>query len=83
MPFSEDTIIHAWIRCGSRCECRRDTHDHTSERCPRKLNIASRGRAGDGAWQAHHVDTANGDGLDNCEILCWSCHKQARSLGGL
>ena len=82
MPFSEDTIIQAWMRCGSRCECRQGSHDHASERCPRKLDIASRGRSGDGAWEAHYVDNTRGDGLDNCEILCWSCHRQARRAGG-
>ena len=82
MPFSEDTIIQAWMRCGSRCECRQGSHDHTSERCPRKLDIASRGRLGNGAWEAHRLDARGGDGLENCEILCWSCHRQSRRLGG-
>ena len=82
MAFSEDTIIQAWVRCGGRCECRRSNHDHASERCPKRLEIANRGRAGDGAWEAHTVNAAGGDGLSNCEILCWSCLRQARRPAG-
>lgn len=81
MAFSDDTIIEAWARCGGRCECQVSTHDHSVGRCPRKVNIGNRGRGGDGAWEAHHIKINSGDGLDNCEILCWSCHKKIQSGG--
>jgi len=83
MAFSDDTIIQAWVRAGGRCECQRNTHDHTLERCPRRLNIANRGRQGEGAWVAHHVIASDGDRLSNCELLCWPCHAKTQKLGGL
>ena len=82
MAFSEDTIKQAWARTDGRCQCQRTTHDHAFYRCIRKLSWSNRGRDGDGAWEAHHITTSDGDGLSNCEILCWPCHKKTQSLGG-
>ena len=82
MAFSDETIIQAWSRAGTRCECRRITHDHLFYRCPKQLYIENRGREGSGAWEAHHTNGTGGDSLSNCEILCWSCYKKTQSLGG-
>jgi hypothetical protein len=82
MAFSDDVIKQAWNRSGGRCECQRTAHDHSVFRCPRKLTWANRGREGEGAWEAHHVSVAGGDGLSNCQILCWTCHKKTQSFGG-
>jgi len=76
MAFSEDTIKRAWNRSGGRCECRRKRHSHPYVRCPNKLQWSKRGRTGSGAWEAHHVSGTGGDGLSNCEILCWDCHSR-------
>ena len=82
MAFSEDTISRAWTRSGRRCECRRSTHNHPYGRCPKNLVFSNRGREGRGAWEAHHTVATGGDGLSNCEILCWECHQNTRSFGG-
>jgi len=74
MAFSEDTIIKAWNNSGGRCECRRKTHNHPYGRFPKILVFKNRGRYGRGCWEAHHISATGGDGLSNCEILCWECH---------
>ena len=76
MAFSDDTVQRAWNRAGARCECRRKTHNHLRGRCPRTLVWTQRGRTGTGAWEAHHRSAGGGDGLSNCEILCWPCHQR-------
>ena len=81
MAFSDDVIKQAWARSGGRCECKRITHEH-QYRCLNLLNISARGKEGLGAWEAHHTNSAGGDSLSNCEILCWSCHKKTQSFGG-
>ena len=79
MAFSDETLRRAWQRAGGKCECRRRTHKHPYVRCNKQLVWANRGRSGRGAWEAHHKSATGGDGLSNCEILCWNCH--SRTIG--
>jgi hypothetical protein len=76
MPFSDAVVSQAWDRAGGRCECRRTSHNHPYTRCNKQLVRANRGREGRGAWEAHHRNSAGGDTLSNCEILCWECHRK-------
>ncbi len=76
MPFSEDVVRKAWNRARGGCECRRKTHEHPYVRHSKQLVWKNRGREGRGAWEAHHSSSAGGDGLSNCEILCWDCHSR-------
>ncbi len=76
MSFSEDTVQKAWSRAGGNCECRRKSHNHLYVRCNKQLVWQNRGREGRGAWEAHHLNANGGDGLANCQILCWECHKK-------
>ncbi len=61
------------------CECRLADHQHAVP-CGVALRLASRGREGEGAWEAHHI-VPEGDGgsdkVDNCAIMCWSCHSKS------
>lgn len=78
MAFSSQTVEQAWRRTGGRCECERRTHGHLG-RCGASLKWANRGRSGAGAWEANHsvrLESGGSDALSNCEILCWSCHRQ-------
>jgi len=76
MAFSDDVVAQAWRRSGGKCECTRTGHGHTG-RHNKELSWENRGReSGWGAWEAHHTSSSGGDGLSNCEILCWNCHKQ-------
>ena len=75
MAFSHATVLQAWTRADGACECRRRTHGHPYVRCGKELVWANRGRSsGRGAWEAHHSSATGGDGLANCQILCWDCH---------
>lgn len=74
MGFTDDVVLQAWKRAGGYCECRRDTHDHNYRRCNKQLVWENRGREGQGAWEAHHINSNGPDILSNCEILCWECH---------
>lgn len=76
MVFSDGTVEQAWNRAGGRCECTRRRHQHYAGRCHTQLVFKNRGRAGSGAWEAHHRSMSGGDTPSNCEILCWDCHKQ-------
>ena len=75
MAFSDDVIQKAWKRTGGDCECKRFEHNHANYRCSNALTFFSRGREGQGAWEAHHIEKSAGDTVDNCEILCWFCHR--------
>ena len=77
MPFTDHVLQQAWKRAGGRCECSRWTHKHNIVRCANELVLASRGKEGQGRWEAHRVSRSGGDTLFNCEILCWDCYKQA------
>lgn len=81
MSFSAEIIEKAWQHANGHCECRRINHRHTYVRCNKELVKANRGREGRGAWEAHHIIAGGGDGLSNCEILCWECHKDTISFG--
>ncbi len=76
MAFSVEIIQEAWEKSGGSCECKRYEHNHENYRCAAPLTFANRGK-GDlkGAWEAHPIDKKDGDSADNCEILCWYCHK--------
>ena len=79
MAFTQETVDQAWRRSSAHCECGRSTHGHNSVRCNKQLVYASRGRDGQGAWEAHHqtaVQSGGSDALSNCQILCWDCHKK-------
>lgn len=82
MAFNQTTIDQAWNRAGGHCQCRRSTHGHYYVRCNKQLVYVNRGREGRGCWEAHHINSNGGDGLANCEILCYECHVGTRSFGG-
>ncbi|KPK42907.1 MAG: hypothetical protein AMJ78_00665 [Omnitrophica WOR_2 bacterium SM23_29] len=76
MAFSDYVVEQAWKRADGKCECRRIVHGHIG-RCNKSLSWENRGReTGWGSWEAHHISISGGDGLSNCEILCWDCHKR-------
>lgn len=83
MAFPTQVIEAAWSRAGGKCECRRNSHDHSYVRCNKQLSWNNRGKDGyRGCWEAHHVNSLGTDSLSNCEILCCDCHKNTRSYGG-
>lgn len=76
--FSEETVRKAWDLAGGKCQCTRESHNHFG-RCNKSLVWENRGREGIGAWEANHInrqESGGGDELSNCEILCWSCHRE-------
>jgi hypothetical protein len=76
MAFSDEVVRKAWRRADGKCECRRKSHGHHYIRCNKKLSRGNRGREGWGKWEAHHISSSGGNGLSNCEILCWDCHSR-------
>ena len=73
MAFSQGIIAQALLRAGNRCECKRTGHSHIG-RCSSTRNL-----------QAHHIVAVSSGGRDilsNCEILCFTCHKQTQTYGG-
>ncbi len=82
MAFSGETVEKAWRQAGGKCKCRRKRHDHNYGVCNKALVFANRGREGRGSWEAHHMSASGGDGLGNCEILCWNCHVGTGTFGG-
>lgn len=80
MAFPEIVVLSAWKRSGGKCECERKGHfghfNHIGK-CGRALVFAKRGKEGVGGWEAHHINAAGGDVLENCVILCYDCHRQS------
>ncbi len=76
MAFSDEVVEKAWRRANGKCECRRRSHGHSYIRCNKQLVKGNRGRSGRGCWEPHHISSNGGDGLSNCEILCWECHSR-------
>lgn len=81
MAFSQLVVNTAWKMSAGTCQCRKDLHEHANGRCGKQLVFENRGREGRGAWEAHHIITAAGDILSNCDILCWECHRDTKSFG--
>jgi hypothetical protein len=81
MAFSEQTILDAWQRANGQCECERRTHSHFRVPCFKTLSWKSRGIGARDGWEAHRVTFSGGDGLHNCEILCWDCYKAVGYVG--
>jgi hypothetical protein len=77
LVFSDNVIEQAWKRASGKCECKRWAHIHHPVRCGKELVFDSRGKEGQGRWEAHRVSPKYGDILYNCEILCADCYKQA------
>ena len=74
-PFPPKVLSEAWVRSMAACECRLDNHQHAVP-CGVALRLASRGREGEGAWEAHHMvpeGEGGSDKLENCAIMCWWC----------
>jgi hypothetical protein len=76
MAFSEETILEAWKRANGQCECDKRTHSHFRVPCFKPLSWKDRGTAVRDGWEAHRITLSGGDGLYNCQILCWSCHQE-------
>lgn len=62
------------------CECEREWHEnHQGGPCDKELKWANRGRDRLDGWEANHrvrVEDGGGPELENCEIVCWECHRQ-------
>jgi hypothetical protein len=72
MEFSEKVLREAFSRSGGRCECRRASHKHGDQRCPRNLSWTLHGKDPEG-WEAHLVKAGGPETAANCEVLCFSC----------
>ena len=79
--FARETVMRAWLRSGSKCECQRMMHGH-SGRCNRILVWGNRGRDGWGGWETGSRDNRSDTSLSNCEVLCWECHSHKFSATG-
>ena len=61
--FTDETVEGVW--------------DGYCQNCGKKLKWKNRGRDNDDDWEAHHKDgNPKNDNPDNCQILCWACHKE-------
>jgi 5-methylcytosine-specific restriction endonuclease McrA len=70
MPFPESVKDAAFARSGGRCECARKEDGHSQGRCATALTRKSA--------EFHHKTATNAGGpdtLDNCEVLCVTCHR--------
>jgi len=74
MAFSEKVLKEAFSRSGGRCECRRPSHKHGDQRCPRELSWHLHGKEPEG-WQAHLLAADGPETAVNCEVLCYSCYR--------
>lgn len=75
MTFPDSIIQEAWKRAGGVCECKRFEHNHANYRCSNVISLSEQGKSNERGWDVHHVEKGAGDTLENCEILCWFCHK--------
>ncbi len=78
MAFSPKVLSEAWVRSMAACECRLADHQHAVP-WGVSLRLAGRGVEGEGAWEAHHIvpeSDGGSDKLDNCAVMCWSCHSK-------
>ena len=78
LAFPAKVLSDAWVRSMAACECRLAEHQHAVP-CGVSLRQASRGREGEGAWEAHHIvpeSEGGSDKLENCAVMCWSCHSK-------
>jgi len=73
--FSPETILQAWERSAGQCECEKRIHKHFYTPCGKSLVWKAKGSPGQGGWDAHKITPSGGDGLFNCEILCWDCYR--------
>ncbi len=73
--FSTKTISEAWQRSAGQCECEKRTHKHFYTPCGKSLLWKAKGLTDHGGWEAHKITPSGGDGLFNCEILCWDCYR--------
>jgi len=81
MAFSQETINQAWRRAEGRCECTLKNCGHAG-RCNKELDPQNKieGKK----WHTHHIvsqDAGGSDTLNNCQILCVSCHENTGSYG--
>ena len=67
--FPDSIVRQALERAGRRCECTSYSCFHHTDRCKRIFGL-----------QAHHKVRGGPDTLDNCEILCEACHRNAHSF---
>jgi hypothetical protein len=72
MKFSQKTIIEAWTRSGSKCECKKESHHHEG-RCNKPLSFNNLEGYRNGIWQANCINPHGNDLASNCEILCLDC----------
>jgi hypothetical protein len=77
MAFDDKTLLEAWERSAGQCECEKRNHRHFYTPCARSLSWKARGKAGQGGWEARPITSSGGDGVHNCEILCWECYRSA------
>jgi len=64
--FTKEIIEIAWEKANERCQ-----------NCGNDLIWKNQGREGKGCWEAHHKDgNPKNDKQENCQILCWPCHKK-------
>lgn len=78
MAFPDDVVRQAWERSAGQCECERRTHAHFYTPCRKSVVREARGTKGQGGWEANHITASGGDGLYNCEVLCWECYRAAQ-----
>jgi len=69
--FSDETLKDAFEVAEEHCE-----------NCGKELKWENQGRDNDDYWEAHHKDgNPKNNKPENCQILCYGCHKETKNFG--
>ena len=65
-----------WVRAGGKCECCRQSHNHSYIRCNKKLIREMQDKSALGGWKLYQHFAYGGNDPGAYTIYCWECYQK-------
>ncbi len=65
-----------WERAGGKCECCRQSHNHSYIRCNKKLIREMQDKPASGGWKLYQHFAYGGNDPSAYAVYCWECYQK-------
>ena len=71
-----EVLERVWQRSGGKCECARQSHNHSYIRCNKKLVREMQDKPALGGWKLYQRSAYGGNDVNSYAIYCWECYRK-------
>jgi hypothetical protein len=71
-----EVLEQVWKRSGGKCECARQSHNHSYIRCNKRLTREMQDKPGAGGWKLYQHFAYGGNDIKAYAVYCRDCYQK-------